>query len=138
MNRCFDDSRKGQTTMLMRTAKVTDDRMARGLRIFQSGLVRPVSAGLFVVASETDDKVYYIVRHDTGCTCRDATDRHMLCKHIWAAFISAAMTIWRMQDASSAQEIESLLSFHILPMPAGINRTIQFEAQRAVKRLEAA
>jgi hypothetical protein len=43
-----------------------------------------------------------------------------------------------MQDAGSLHEIESLLSFHTLPMPAGINRTIQFEAQRAFERLEAA
>jgi hypothetical protein len=56
----------------------------------------------------------------------------------WAAFISAVMTIWRMQDASSAQEIESLLSFHSLPLPAGINRTIQLEAQRAFEWLRAA
>jgi hypothetical protein len=69
--------------MLIRTAKATDDRMERGLRIFQSGLVRPVSAGCFVVASETDNSVYYIVRSDTGCTCRDASDRNMLCKHVW-------------------------------------------------------
>jgi hypothetical protein len=48
------------------------------------------------------------------------------------------MTIWRMADATSHQEVESLLSFHTLPMPAGINRTIQIEAQRAVERLEAA
>jgi hypothetical protein len=126
------------TTMLITTAKSTDDRMERGARVFQSGLVRPVSAGVFVVASETDDKTYYIVRSDTGCTCRDATDRQMLCKHTWACYISAAMTIWRMQDASSAQEIESLLSFHSMPLPAGINRTILLEAQRAVERLQAA
>jgi hypothetical protein len=124
--------------MLMRTAKATDDRMERGMRIFQSGLVRPVSPGCFVVASETDNSVYYIVRSDTGCTCRDASDRHMLCKHTWAAFISAAMTIWRIADATSQAEIESLLSLHTLPMPAGINRTIQLEAQRAFERLQAA
>jgi hypothetical protein len=124
--------------MLMRTAKATDDRMERGMRIFQSGLVRPISPGCFVVASETNESLYYIVRSDTGCTCRDATDRQMLCKHTWACYISAAMTIWRMQDASSAQEIESLLSFHTLPMPVGINRTIQLEAQRTVERLQAA
>jgi hypothetical protein len=124
--------------MLMRTAKSTDDRMSRGLRLFQAGLVRSISAGCFVVASEREDRVYYIVRHDTGCTCPDATDRHMLCKHTWAAFISAAMTIWRMADATSRQEVESLLSFHTLPMPVGINRTILLEAQRAYERLQAA
>jgi hypothetical protein len=121
--------------MLMRTAKATDDRMERGMLIFQSGLVRPISPGWFVVASESDDKVYYIVRSDTGCACRDASDRNMLCKHTWAAFISAAMTIWRMADATSKKEIDALLGFHTLPMPAGINRTIQLEAQRAVERL---
>jgi hypothetical protein len=56
--------------MLVRTAKATDDRMERGLRIFQADLVRAISPGCFVVASESDDKVYYIVRSDTGCTCR--------------------------------------------------------------------
>jgi hypothetical protein len=126
------------TTMLITTAKATDDRMERGARVFQSGLVRPVSAGVFVVASETDDKTYYIVRADTGCTCRDATDRQMLCKHTWACYISAAMTIWRMADATSSDEVKSLLNLHTLPMPAGINRTILLEAQRAVARLRAA
>jgi hypothetical protein len=121
----------------MRTAKATDDRMERGLRIFQSALVRPISPGCFVVASETDDMVYYIVRHDTGCTCRDASERQMICKHQWSAFISAAMTIWRMADATSRDEIESLLSLHTLSMPAGIERTIQMEAERAIERLAA-
>jgi hypothetical protein len=48
------------------------------------------------------------------------------------------MTIWRMQDATSKQEIDSLLSLHTLLMPTGINRTIQLEAQRAFERLQAA
>jgi hypothetical protein len=124
--------------MLRLTAKSTDDRMTRGLRLFQAGLVRQISAGCFVVASERDDRVYYIVRHDTGCTCPDSTDRHMLCKHTWAAFISAAMTIWRMADATSEAEVKSLLSLRTIPMPPGINRTIQLEAQRAFERLQAA
>ena len=124
--------------MLMRPAKSTDDRMTRGLRLFQAGLVRAISAGCFVVASESDDKVYYIVRTDTGCTCPDASERQMICKHQWCAFISAAMTIWRIADATSPQEVESLLSFHTLPMPIGINRTILLEAQRAFERLQVA
>jgi hypothetical protein len=124
--------------MLRPTAKSTDGRMMRGLRLFQAGLARPISPGCFVVASETDVSVYYIVRQNTGCTCRDASDRNMICKHAWATHISAAMTIWRMQDASSAQEAESLLSLHTVPMPAGINRTIQLEPQRVVERLRAA
>jgi hypothetical protein len=124
-------------TMLRLTAKSTDDRMARGLRLFQAGLVRAIAPGCFVVASESDDKVYYIVRSDTGCTCPDSIGRLMICKHQWAAFISAAMTIWRMADATSHQEVESLLSFHTLPMPAGINRTIELEAARALERIAA-
>ena len=124
--------------MLMRTAKSTDDRMTRGLRLFQSGLVRAISAGCFVVASENDEKVYYIVRSDTGCTCPDASARQMICKHQWGSFISAAMTIWRMADVTSKAEVESLLSFHTLPMPMGINRTILLEAQRAFERLQVA
>jgi hypothetical protein len=123
--------------MLIRTAKATDDRMERGMRIFQSGLVRPISPGCFVVASESDDKVYYIVRADTGCTCRDASDRHMLCKHVWACFISAAMTIWGIQDAVSKAEIDALLALRTSPMPAGIGLTIRLEAQRAFERLRA-
>ena len=62
----------------------------------------------------------------------------MICKHQWASFISAAMTIWRMADTTSRQDVESLLNFHTLPMPIGINRTILLEAQRAYKRLQAA
>jgi hypothetical protein len=110
--------------------------MERGLRLFQSGLVRAISAGCFVVASETDDKVYYIVRHETGCTCPDSSERQMICKHQWCAFISAAMTIWRMADASSKAEVESLLGLHTLPMPVGIYRTILLEANRAFERLQ--
>jgi hypothetical protein len=34
-------------------------------------------------------------------------------------------------------EIESLLSLHTLPTPAGIERTIQMEAMRAFERLAA-
>jgi hypothetical protein len=124
--------------MLMRTSKSTDDSMTRGLRLFQLKLVRPISPGCFVVASENDEKVYYIVRHDTGCTCPDSAQRNFICKHAWAAFISAAMTIWRMSDATSKQEIDSLLALHTVPMPAGINRTILLEAQRAFERLRAA
>jgi hypothetical protein len=130
-------TRKGLTTMLMRTAKSTDDRMNRGLRLFQSDLVCPISPGCFVVASEPDDKVYYIVRSDTGCTCRDASERQMICKHQWAAFISAAMTIWRMADATSRAEIESLLALHTSPMPPGIRRTIELEAAHARERIAA-
>jgi hypothetical protein len=111
--------------------------MERGLRIFSAGLVRPISPGCFVVPSETDERVYYIVRADTGCTCPDASGRNMICKHTWAAFISAAMTIWRMYDATSRQEVESLLSFHTKPMPPGINRTIAMEARRALERIAA-
>jgi hypothetical protein len=123
--------------MLVRTAKATDDRMERGLRVFQAGLVKAISPGVFVVASETDSAVFYIVRQDTGCTCRDASDRYMLCKHAWAAYISAAMTIWRLQDAASRDEIDALAAFHTLPMLAGIERTIRLEAERALERLAA-
>jgi hypothetical protein len=91
-----------------------------------------------VVASESDERVYYIVRADLGCTCPDAVDRNMICKHTWAAFISAAMTIWRMRDATSREEVESLLSLHNLPMPAGIERTVLAEAERATERLQVA
>jgi hypothetical protein len=123
--------------MLIKTARSTEDRMERGLRIFSAGLVRAIGSGVFIVASESDDKVYYIVRSDTGCTCPDAAGRNMICKHTWAAHISAAMTIWRMLDATSRQEVESLLSFHTLPMPPGINRTIAMEARRALERIAA-
>jgi hypothetical protein len=37
-----------------------------------------------------------------------------------------------------AEEIDSLLSLHTIPMPAGIKRTILLEAQRAFERLRAA
>ena len=84
--------------------------------------VKAISAGCFVVASERDERVYYIVRSDTGCTCHDSSERQMICKHQWCAFISAAITIWRMADATSRAEVESLLSLHALPMPIGIKQ----------------
>jgi hypothetical protein len=59
----------------------------------------------------------------------------MLCKHTWACYISAAMTIWRMQDATSREEIEALLSFVTLSMPSGIERTIRLEAERVLSRI---
>jgi hypothetical protein len=62
----------------------------------------------------------------------------MLCKHLWACYISAAMTIWRMADATSREEIDSLIALHMSPLPPGIKRTIELEAQRALERLQAA
>jgi hypothetical protein len=81
------------------------------MRVSQSDLVRLVTAGCFVMASERDDKTYYIVYADTGCTCPDSIGRLMICKHQWACFISAAMTIWRMADATSRQGLKASYAF---------------------------
>jgi len=69
--------------MVTLTPRSTGERIERGLRIFDAGLVRQVSEGCFVVKSESSE-VYYIVRQDTGCTCPDAIERKMICKHVWA------------------------------------------------------
>jgi hypothetical protein len=122
--------------MLRLTPKSTDTRIERGLRIHSAGLVRQISNGCFVVKSESSD-AYYIVRSDTGCNCPDAMQRNFICKHQWAAYASAAMTIWRIQLADTRAEIEQLSEMVLAPLPAGIRRTILTECDHAAERLPA-
>jgi hypothetical protein len=119
---------------IVRSAKVTGDRIERAMRIYESNLVRSIGKGSFVVASESSDKVYYIVSQH-GCTCPDSIQRQMLCKHIWACYIGAALTIWRIQMASSKQEIEQIAATYQTTAPAGVLRTIQLEARKAIASL---
>jgi hypothetical protein len=119
---------------MIRSARVTTDRIERAMRIYESNLVRSIGKGTFVVASESSDKVYYIVNQH-GCTCPDSLQRQMLCKHIWACHIGAALTIWRIQMASSKQEIEQIAATYQTTAPAGVLRTIQLEASKAIESL---
>jgi hypothetical protein len=86
------------------------------------------------VKSESAE-VHYIVRRDTGCTCPDAMQRNYICKHTWACYAAAAMTVWRIQLAVTALEIEWLLTIILHPLPVGIKRTIMMECDRAIERL---
>ena len=120
-------------TSLVLSAKVTEDRIQRGMRVCESKLVRSIGNGTFVVASESSN-LHYIVS-SRGCTCPDAIERKMICKHTWAAFIGAALTIWRIHLATSASEIESLAACEFTHAPEGIKRTIRLESQKAIERL---
>ena len=120
-------------TSLVLSAKVTEDRIQRAMRIYESKLVRSIGNGTFVVASESSN-LHYIVS-PRGCTCPDAIERKMICKHTWAAFIGAALTLWRIHLATSASEIESLAACEFSHAPEGIKRTIKLESQKAIERL---
>jgi len=57
--------------------------------------------------------------------------------HAWACFIGAILTIWRIQEATSRQEIESLASLDFKGAPIGIIRTIYLECEKAFERIAA-
>ncbi|MGA9771822.1 MAG: hypothetical protein WBV94_22520 [Blastocatellia bacterium] len=120
---------------LSKTARVTENRMERAIRMYQDGLVRTVSAGTFVVKSESGNAYYIVNSH--GCTCRDSVERQMICKHAWACFVGAILTIWRIRDATSRHEIESLASLNFSSAPLGITRTLYLECEKAYERIEA-
>ena len=109
--------------------------MERAVRIFDAGLVRRINAGTFVVKSESTNLYYIVNAH--GCTCPDSLERQMICKHIWACYIGAILTIWRIQEASTRHEIESLASLKFSGAPIGIIRTIYLECEKAFERIEA-
>jgi len=118
---------------LVLSARVTEDRINRAMRIYESKLVRSIGNGTFVVRSESSN-AYYIV-NSTGCTCPDAVERKMICKHAWAAFIGAVLTLWRIHLATTKSEIESLAACEFTHAPEGIKRTIRLECQKAIERL---
>ena len=120
---------------LAKTARVTESRMERAIRIFDAGLVRRISAGTFVVKSESTNLYYIVTAH--GCTCPDSLERQMICKHAWACFVGAILTIWRIQEATTRHEIESLASLSFNGAPIGIIRTIYLECEKAFERIEA-
>ena len=61
----------------------------------------------------------------------------MLCKHIWACYVGAILTIWRIQEATTRHEIESLASLDFKGAPIGVIRTIYLECEKAFERIEA-
>src|ERR1044072_5904251 len=115
---------------LTKTAHVTESRMERAVRIFDAGLVRRISAGTFVVKSESTNVHYIVNTH--GCTCPDSLERQMICKHSWACFVSAILTIWRIQEATTRHEIERLASLNFSGAPIGIIRTIYLESEKVI------
>src|ERR1041385_8989612 len=106
---------------LTKTANVTESRMERAVRIFDAGLMRKISAGTFVVKSESSNLHYIVNAH--GCTCPGSLERQMICKHAWVYFVGAILTIWQIQAATSRNEIESLASLNFNGAPIGIIRT---------------
>ncbi|MFP5260800.1 MAG: hypothetical protein ACLGJB_02705 [Blastocatellia bacterium] len=116
------------------TSGVTADRIERGMRVYESNLVRHIGNGTYVVRSERGD-AHYIVEPTTGCTCPDSMTRRMICKHTWACFVGAVLTIWRIQLATSEGEAEQIAaSFHSV-VPGGIKRAIQLERDTTIVRL---
>jgi hypothetical protein len=118
---------------LVLSAKVTADRIERAMRIYESNLVRNVGNGTFIVKSELSD-AYYIV-DSRGCTCPDSLERKMLCKHVWACYVGAILTIWRIQLATNRSEAEQIAASYSAAGPHGIRRTIQLERDLAISRL---
>jgi hypothetical protein len=118
---------------LILSAKVTADRIERAMRIYESNLVRSVGNGTYVVKSESSD-AYYIV-DSRGCTCPDSLERKMLCKHTWAYYVGAILTIWRIQLATNRSEAEQIAASYSATGPHGIRRTILLERDSAVSRL---
>jgi hypothetical protein len=74
---------------LVLSSHATADRIERGMRVYESNLVRHVSNGTYAVRSESGD-AYYIV-NSAGCTCPDSMSRRMICKHTWACFVGAIL-----------------------------------------------
>ena len=110
---------------LILSAKVMADRIERAIRVYEANLVRDVGNDTFIVKSESSD-AYYIVG-SRGCTCPDFFERKMLCKHTWACFVGAILTIWRIQLAASRSEAEQIAASFHSEVPEGIKRTIRLE-----------
>jgi hypothetical protein len=59
----------------------------------------------------------------------------MLCKHTWACFMGAVLTIWRLQLATSKSEAREIEAAFNSTVPHGIRRTIILERDLAIARL---
>jgi hypothetical protein len=118
---------------MIKTAGATADRIERAMRIYESNLVRSIGKGTYVVRSESSN-AYYTV-NSTGCNCPDAIERKMICKHTWACFMGAVLTIWRLQLATSESEARETEAAFDSTVPHGIRRTITLERDAAIKRL---
>jgi hypothetical protein len=118
---------------LVLSSRVTADRIERAMRIYESNLIRSIGKGTYVVRSESSE-AYYIV-NSTGCNCPDAIERKMICKHAWACFMGAVLTIWRLQLATSKSEAEEIAAAFQTIAPHGIRRTITLERDLAIARL---
>ena len=118
---------------LILSAKVIADRIERAMQIYEANLVRSVGNGTHIVKSESGDG-YYIV-NSVGCTCPDSMHRHMICKHLWACYVGAILTIWRIQLATSRSEAEQIAASYSATGPIGITRTIQLERDVVIAAL---
>jgi hypothetical protein len=118
---------------LILSAKVTADRIERAMQIYETNLVRSVGNDTHIVKSESGD-AYYIV-NSLGCTCPDSMHRHMICKHLWACYVGAILTIWRIQLATSRSEAKQIAASFQGEAPEGIKRTIRLERDLVIAAL---
>jgi hypothetical protein len=103
------------------------------MRVYESNLVRSVVNGTYVVRSESGDSYYIVNSH--GCTCPDSMTRHMLCKHTWACYVGAILTVWRIQMADTAAEAEQIAASFQGEAPPGIKQTIRLELDSVIASL---
>jgi hypothetical protein len=67
-------------------------RIAKAASLVQKKDVWPLSDGTFLVGSETDTELAYLVRRGPWtCDCADHTQRQHLCKHALAAMFTVKL-----------------------------------------------
>jgi hypothetical protein len=132
---CITNAQK-ETNMnsLILSSRVTADRMERGMHVYESNLVHSIGKGTYVVRSESGG-AHYIVNSTTGCTCPDSMSRRMICKHIWACYVGAVPTVWRIQLATSRNEAEQIAASFNGDVPVGIKRTVRLECDLVIAAL---
>jgi hypothetical protein len=121
----------------MTTLPQSNDRIERGLRLVSS--VTQINQSNRTVRSEGSPETSYTVTL-AGCTCPDSKKGH-ICKHQFAVFFTASITIHRLRQTPSIEAADSLLeSFYLAAdeIPAGISMTVRLEHERAAARLDSA
>jgi hypothetical protein len=67
-------------------------RIANAAKLVQAKDVWPMSDGTFLVGSESDTELAYLVRRGPwSCDCADHTQRQHLCKHALAAMFTVKL-----------------------------------------------
>jgi len=75
-------------------AKKANGRIEKAIEIAAAGHVKsPASRNnshIYMVVSQSDEKYYLVDPIQKSCTCPDASEKHMLCKHRLAVAFSQA------------------------------------------------